>query len=761
MSVTSSGRHDGEAGAVMVMVALLLPLLVIFTSFAVDAAHFWDFSRNLQNRADAAAFAAGDTFGGTCFGSPTGTQLDDIGHAAQQYSGPPGSPPGSGADLPYPYTDVSNYQNTLNNPGADSTNFHLRLNASASADHGGVNFEMGNFCNATYTDPSGPAADVWVTQEHVPLFFPLLGFKPNISAHARVSLEGEAGGSNIRPIAVSDPGAFGCVTVKFRDSGDNSLIATQDLTETDPTNFVWQSAAPVPSLHMPANGDSVYMQAVLSDCSGNGQTYDDSTNTGIELINSYGTGTPAANQPPKVTSVTIGTTNFHGVTLSGSCSAGDQYFYVSPDGKACNVQPQAVVAFNVSGSSFKKGDATVTAVDTSTGASISLTSNNTGTVWTPNGNNSFSIADSDGLHPIRIDWTQTTGAVNGVTCGPGGPNKLPPCTGSLGVQAQAFGACNGCDQPNDSGPIILSQLHLLADVTGDNSFQQDTSPQLYVKLQLAGIRAQTGAAAPDVILRFSGSTNHQTGLVDCGQGNGPGGSASPADGYTIYGGCGPNNPFELPQCTSSGLPCKVPPTGGFLNPLFVYARGSGPTDCSPAVDQNYTDWPSGNHQDCVKTTPGTRRVSIICSLLQRITGVQPAQFNPNSSFCNSNNPATCPTNNWPNTNVPGDHRKIDVVLTAPLDLAAADGSPQYWIPIRKFATFYVTGWDQSLFPKCGKRGAQFGENDDFPGTGKNTSQNGALWGHWIKDVDPGGTPDGNPCDLSSIEPVNCVPALTR
>jgi hypothetical protein len=192
----------------------------------------------------------------------------------------------------------------------------------------------------------------------------------------------------------------------------------------------------------------------------------------------------------------------------------------------------------------------------------------------------------------------------------------------------------------------------------------------------------------------------------------------------------------------------------------VYARGGGPTDCSPAIDQDYIDWPDNNHQDCVKTTPGTRRVGVICALLQRIAGVAPAQFNANSNFCNSSFPAACPANNWPNTNVPGDNRKIDVVLTAPLDLAAADGSPQFWIPIRKFATFYVTGWDQSLFPNCGKRGPAFGENDDFPGKGRQ-SQNGAIWGHWIKDVDPGGTPDGNPCDLTSIEPVNCVPALTR
>jgi hypothetical protein len=423
----------------------------------------------------------------------------------------------------------------------------------------------------------------------------------------------------------------------------------------------------------------------------------------------------------------------------------------------------------VSGSGFKNGDATVTAVDTSTtpATSLSLSANSTGTVWTPNGNQGFTIADSDGLHPIRIDWTQTKGQVGTTTCGTGNGGKPPPCTGSFGIQAQAFGACNGCAQPNDSGPIIKSQIRLSTDgvgVTGENSFQatgSPTAPRLVVTLQLAGIRAQTGASAPDVILRFSGSTNHTTGLVDCGQGNGPGGSGSPGDAYTIYGGCGTANPFEPPQCnTIPGAQCKLQ----LMNPLFVNGRGapSDPIDCSPAVDQNYTGWPSGNHQDCVETTPGSRRNDIVCGLLQRITGVTPANFQTGPASCTGSGVtgAGCPTNYWPNYDtIRNDPRKVGVVLTAPLDLAAADGSPQFWIPIRRFATFYVTGWDTSLAPKCGNTGAP--NNDKFPGTGRNSSDNGAIWGHWISDDDVGGEPDGNPCDLNSLEPVNCVPALVR
>jgi hypothetical protein len=750
--MSRSPKKNSERGAVIVMVAVWLPVLALFTSFAVDFGHFFDYSRNLQNRADAAALAAGDAYGNTCFGTPTSGQLAAIGHSAQKYAGPPTGTPDS-PNLPYTYASSAPYQNQPNLSLGNGANFFMVLNGATSADKGGTNFSDGTFCSADYTSPAGPAVDVWLTQEHLPLFFPLVPFNPNISAHARVQLQGEASSPFVRPIAVSDPGAFGCATVIFKNSKDNSTIATRNLTETDPTNSVFDNASNPVSVQLPTddNGNGaktyVYMQVFLSapDAQGNcpgssGETFDDSTNSGVEVINSYGTATPTAGQPPMITSVTIGTTNFHGVTLSGTCTAPtDQYFSVGD----CHVQPQAVVAFTV-----PKNSASVVAVDTSTGNTLNLSPNNAGTVWTPNGNQNFDIGDSTGQHPIRIDWTQTSGTVNGTTCGTGNGQQPPPCTGTFGVQAQAFGACNGCDQPDDSGPIIKSQIRLSTDpagTTGENAFQAGSTQQLVVSLQLAGIRAQTGATAPDIILRFSGSTNHQTGLIDCGQGNGPGGSSTPGDAYTIYGGCGPSNPFEPPQCnTTPGLTCKLP----LLNPLYVYGRGS-PTDCSPAVDQDYTNWPSGNHQDCVQTTPGSRRNGIVCALVERITGVTPATFAANSSACNG---GTCPANNWPNP-PGGDLRELDVVLTAPLDLAAAAGSPQAWVPIRRFATFYVTGWDTSVGPNCN------GINDPFPGKGKQ-SQNGAIWGHWFSDTE-NGIGDGNPCDTTSIEPVNCVPVLSR
>ena len=112
-AVADRNGAASERGAVLVMVAVWLPLLALFVSFAVDVGHFFDYSRNLQNRADAAAFAAGDAYGNTCFGTPTSTQLDNIGHTAQQYAGPPNTTPGP-PNLPYPFSAGLPYQNQPN-----------------------------------------------------------------------------------------------------------------------------------------------------------------------------------------------------------------------------------------------------------------------------------------------------------------------------------------------------------------------------------------------------------------------------------------------------------------------------------------------------------------------------------------------------------------------------------------------------------------------------------------------------------------------
>jgi hypothetical protein len=811
-------------GSVLVLVAAAMFPIVGMLTFAIDVSHWFDYSRNLQNRADAAALGGGQMLG-SCIGSTNtpGTTSNGLqstaGKWAQLYSG--ASVGENSANVPYTDTQVSAATTAAagsgNGPGtgwnvttngyinntlpaspvtspltltaglANINNFWVALNGNNYPDsgRGNTSFKMNaaaagaTFCNSDPTfdatdkecfgqaEPlpvgsrlaadcaSGPMVDVKLTQQSVPLFVPLFsGLNPTIHAHARVTLQGEASAANARAIAVSDPGSFACATVYFKNATTNRLLGTAKLAQTDAANFVWDNASttsgssgPV-SFQMPSNAN-VYAQVFLNDCGSppNGATYDDSTNSGLLYINSH-----PASDPTLVTGSAPQLAK-GGVFLSGSC-APDQYFSVG----ACTDGVTAYVKFDPN---IQKSKTHVSAVDwewsatannfVASNQTVNLTQDSTDPTRWYSANNSqmLNFNDSTGNHMIEIKWEQNGGSVTGKgTCSSSNSN---PCVGSFGFQTASFSACNACDPADDSGPVILAQVCQSSSwpCFGQNSFAADSSPSLVVRLQLAGIRAETNAKAAPVVLRFPTSGNHQTGLVDCGQGQ-----SGNLDGYVEYGGCGPNNPF-ISSSTCKQQSCPLPE----LNPLFVHAQPprSNSTDCSPAKDQDYVDWPSGNHQDCVQTTPGTRRQNLVCALVLFMTG---QSYTDPSAGCTGQAGGTCPYDYWPNPDtISSDPRKLTFILTSPVDLAAAAGAPLYWIPIRRFATFYVTGWDSSIKPSCGTGGPTGGKNEDFPGKGK-TSQNGAIWGHWINDTD-NGTSNGAACDTSSGEPTNCVPVLTR
>jgi hypothetical protein len=513
----------------------------------------------------------------------------------------------------------------------------------------------------------------------------------------------------------------------------NTLIQTVNLTKVppDPANptapVQWDNSGAPASFTMPS-ADGVYVQPFLNDCNGTGSIYDDTTNTGLLMINNHLSTAPTVSpgQPPQIST--------GGVIVTGSCTGSTQYFSSQVGGCTVNVRANAIFASDVT----PVAKAKVFLVQ-HTGVTNSVQMN-------PPGNGSGNqcpptayclnvpIGDTSGLDQFSFTWEQDAGSIGGTNC-----TNASPCTGTFNSGAilqQVFGACNGCDQPDDSGPIVFSRISE-ADNSGviigndTNSFAGGSTHNLVFTFKLSGLNTAS-PSSPPTVLRFANSTNHQTGLVDCGQGTGLNN-----DTEVVYYGCGPGNPFFT-----------SPP----LNPLFVYSRTDG-TGCSPAVDGNTTGWPNGDNQDCVQTTPGSRRVGIVCALVDRIINA------PYGQNCTGGGSATCPANNWSTTTgsrdiPPGDRRAITMIITSPADFAAADTDPTFWLRIRKFATFYVTGWDNNIKPSCN------GVNEAYPTKGKQNSDNGAIWGHWINYNDTAGTPNGQICVIG-VSPTNCVPALTR
>src|SRR3954447_7390724 len=98
-------RAAGERGAVLVLVAAALFPMIALLAFVVDVSHWFDYSRNLQNRADAAALAGAQELVACGSSAPgdtaTGTQ-SAVGKFAQLYTGAGlGEPAGN-----LPYTDA-------------------------------------------------------------------------------------------------------------------------------------------------------------------------------------------------------------------------------------------------------------------------------------------------------------------------------------------------------------------------------------------------------------------------------------------------------------------------------------------------------------------------------------------------------------------------------------------------------------------------------------------------------------------------------
>ena len=741
----------------MVFVAVVLPVLFLFVALAVDVSRWWDYSRNLQNRADAAALAAGLEYGGTCLVSnPSATAMANIGQVAQNYAGA-----GSNSDLYFPFPVPATLEQNVPGGGGNPnelkegalSHFHFLINSQNFWQKGSTSraqsFTMGSpstVCSSLDEDGHrGPFVDVKLSQDSIPLLLPLFGIQPTITAHARVSLEQGTSETNIKPLAVRDDAATPCVSVKLvYATGPNAgqTLQTINLAKDAggdpkyPTAILWDNPAGT-AVTMPSgtNLSDLYVQPFLNNCAGTGTTYDDTTNSGLNWINVYGTSnTPPNGQPPVIT----GNATSTGVFLSGcSNTNGDNQYFTSTTTCTDGITANVVFAGNV-----PAANQSVVAVDSANpGTNITLTHVAGTNTW--QNLSAITVTPGDGQHAIDIQATQTAGTIGGNTCGTGGKDK--PCTTDLGTQQQAFGSCNGCGNPNESGPIVAFRTRYPASGTPPNQdnpgasarnvFQAGSTQNLVFEVDVQGLHLDAPGQKATV-LRFGVTSDKTTGLINCGQGTG-----ANADANAITNGC---PLYGQPQCGDTD----------FCAPMQIYNSALHQNGiCDPELRE--TANPA--YTDCVKATSGQRRNKIPGAVASLI--VKGGVCSPNHWPEYSGNPTTF---SFP----PNDPRAITLIITAPADLSQQN----VIVPIRNFATFYVTGWDTkgnnpncnlpapgnppTLPPPAGCYG-----NEAYPGAGKNNSQNGAIWGHWIIYTDPNAGGNGAFCNPSTLG--ICTPVLSR
>lgn len=792
-------RRDSERGAVIVMVAVWLPVLALFASFAIDVGHFFDYSRNLQNRADAAAIAAGLQFGDICSSNPTNGRTapeNGIGEMAQLFSGPLGS----SSDLPYVYNGTGSpldtsaatgplapfwaqapsgmtvqYQNQPNltvSNGSNGANYHVLLNADNYTPAGGANFGIGDFCNGNPTldktdrecfgktnltgqlatdCATGPMVDVKLTQSSLPLFFPLLGINPNISAHARVSLQSLVAASHLLPLAVGDAAYVPCVKVQFFPAGSSTPSTTIQLALNKPLtkstgNPVWDNSADNSgngdAVAIPAAGTYAYMQAILysQGASGTCSTVRNSltypiggSNDGVLYLGSYpatSLGTLANDAFPQI--------DTGGVTLNNGTGNPDQYFSSTGSGNySVNVTAHVAFAANA-------GTTQVWAVDTQTGTKIQLNQQGSTNTWSGSGLSENALS---GQHPICIQVNQANGIPN---------NQKSSCKGpaangdySLGVQQETFAACNEATDTcnNDkSGPIIQARIGQLTNQGGipvvdwsTRGFAANSNPQVLVQLELQGLSdavrynpvTNTGDLCANnqcTILRLDNAGNGN-GAIDCGEGNG----ASSMMG-TMLNSCPLFGQTGTPSCVNAstnycGTWTKTP--DGTCNNLAARPAGS---------------------VDCVNTNNGGANIpTCVAALIQ--TGATVDTTNCNLKGNNTG----CAVDHWlVGDAIPqGDPRVMSTFVVFTGDYINANGNTP--VPIRDFAAFYVTGWKfngQQVTCPTGLTPTQANEPPPASAAGANN----AIWGHWITYTVPG-IGGGNICDFQAFG--ECTPVLVR
>jgi hypothetical protein len=245
----------------MVMAAVLIPVFLLFTALVIDAGSWFTHKRQLQNRADAAAFAAGVEYADNwqaCaqVANPTlkRATAQKIANAAYQYAGNPETSDYSNIDpagvLPSTlFNDQILAQSALGgsllNNRVDvvlnSANNDYTNNQDYTDDNdGNVSTRNGDPCYAHTSDPeslshatsASPAqwTDVKVTERKSAR---MLGpFSPDLHARARIEIRPALSGHRFLPLAIPD-NVVTEVQVRYIDQCSNTVIATENLAPLD------------------------------------------------------------------------------------------------------------------------------------------------------------------------------------------------------------------------------------------------------------------------------------------------------------------------------------------------------------------------------------------------------------------------------------------------------------------------------------------------------------------------------------------------
>jgi Flp pilus assembly protein TadG len=745
----TADRAREERGAVLVLAAVMIPVFILLTALVVDAGTWFTHKRQLQNRADAGALAAGVEYAarwGACAQTTDLLSKADatqrIEDAARRYAGDPAA---SGT--------------LYNTEVTDQTRVNVEINSTSS------NFDENTSWNDPGVNGTGPCdpqpggddfstagniyTDVKVKEVNQRSLFGAFGLTLfRNRAQARVELKTATAGDKFIPIAVPEQLVRQAQLryIDYCDPANPQLVKKVDLAplgnDYQPTDTTLWGPVTASQPGAPAG--------VLIDwpsCQGR------DTNVGVEVriagvdpsvvdVDALGCQQLAASRFAdcwsRLSNVRVyrddprTETWIQDVALTGGstdplCSQ-DAYFAKPRNAASCDFGIRATIDFDkdILGGGTVAGDFTVRVGGVTLNPPGSGQNGMNGTWTGGNGTNSV-LGRSD----VTLSWSWTdrnpshTRGASGPRCRNGNNN---PCTASGSVVVGSLFLSDG----QNAGIVDLVR-------TADNSIVDRTAIPGEIHSKLQGTTADTVYPLLGLnsalhvgqrrVLRVSGPQSNQS--VDCEPGVGGQGH----DFQMFRDGCDPwygINAFTgAPWWYQSTLSCPD------RNGILAQPNGSsGPWRCvvkAPGFSPNVL-------ADGIAAAIGN------CSDLQSNSCRRYACTNPN--YYDPDNPGE-----WA-LGAPGQSPRVVKLFIVPYG-AYKNTGPQEGLPILNFAAFYVTGWK-------GQGGAGRNPCENAAGLPNGAlpdedTQGGDIVGYFVDWTEPGGPADPNStCVLGQLTPCRAV-----
>lgn len=619
-----------ERGAVTVLVAFLLPVLILVGSIVIDAGDWYQQARHLQLQADAGALAGAQEF------LPGGCQDSAIINRAKQYSGM------TGGNAPVFNTIDGNsnsisevinsqtYPPQANPPSTDPT----PMTGSPCTDE---------LLDVKMTEGGNGVGLPWYFQAAQ-----AVGINLGINAHARVSILQLAGGSGFSPLGLANPSPS-AATAYFVNEDTGATLASLPLTN-DGVNSqgqtIWSSNGATTPVTINVGHVGVVIalsgSSKSTSCTQTGvNCFDLSPGPSLVHIQGYSLGGAGSLTAPLARKVTLN-------PVTGGCT--DAYFAPNPGSSSCSFQISAAVDLGNYATLPPPGVTVSAVVGGKGGTSYPLTySSSSGATETWTG--SASISSGTGSNQIDLQVSCNKNASQSVCAG-----KSTSATISDVQRAYGQGTA-------DSGPIQTAYVVNSAGTPDQDSFEvcetQDgnsCTQNLGVTITISGGLADTTTSnAPLYTLNYgSGTSASQPGIVTCPPDTN--GQLTTA----ITQGC--QGTYVCNASVNSNAGCVNDPSCTNTNPL------AGQQPPPPA--------------DCVANDVGVKQGQITQGMTARIT----TPSNGTKYYCPNNWPTgstfVLPPNN--------DSRFITIFIV-PYGSFGGSGQGQTF-PIIEFAEFYVMGW---------------------------------------------------------------------